>query len=123
MEISNSILDSIDIITKHEIYNAKFDKTIEAKIMKCVNKDIGYYRCDYKGTTLYAYSNNLSIIYRKGNLVYILVPQNDMTKDKLILGFAGNDEAINKDSLMPINNSLLVSVNERERDLKFYYIQ
>lgn len=119
MEISNSILDSIQIITKHQIEKTKFDKTIEAQIIDCLNEETGYYRCSYQDATIYAYSNNLDIIYKKGNYVYILIPENNMSKHKIILGLTGGSSYEYID--LPDSKSLLVSVQEDQKNLKFIY--
>lgn len=119
MQIGNSIIESIQIIAKYEVENAKFDKTIEAEIITCIDENIGYYRCNYKGAIIYAYSTNLDIIYQKGNLVYILIPENDITKNKIILGFAGASNQ--SDFLPPSSKSLRVSVEQEQQNLAFSY--
>lgn len=118
-QLSNSILESIQIISKHQIEKAEFDKTIQAEILNCIDKNIGYYRCNYKGAIINAYSSNLDIIYQKGNFVHILIPQNDTSKNKVILGLAGIGAT--SSASLPISNSLSVTVDEQEKDLKFSY--
>ena len=54
--------------------------------MSCEDATIGKYRCRYQDAIIYAYSNNTDVTYTKGSSVYILVPGNDMTKEKTILG-------------------------------------
>lgn len=117
MDFGNNILDAIKIMAQHQVKTAKFDKTIEAKVISCIDENLGQYRLDYCGAIIYAHSTNLDILYQKGNDVYVLVPENDMTKNKIILGLASAG-ALTKDS-MPINTSLDVSVVEQQQNLKF----
>jgi hypothetical protein len=41
MGISEKILDAIDILIDASLNNAKYDKTIEAQIVSCINADKG----------------------------------------------------------------------------------
>jgi hypothetical protein len=68
------------------VEKAGYDKTIQAQILSCEDATIGKYRCKYQDAIFYAYSNNISTTYSKGAYVYILVPGNDMKKEKTILG-------------------------------------
>jgi hypothetical protein len=41
---------------------------------------------EYQDSTIIAYSNDIETTYSKGSCVYILVPNNDLSKQKTILG-------------------------------------
>lgn len=86
MSINEKVLDAIELLTKNSVQKAKYDKTIQAQILSCEDSTIGKYRCRYQDATFYAYSSNLDLTFSKGSEVYILVPGNDMSKEKTILG-------------------------------------
>lgn len=84
--IESSICKAIDIIVKKAVNQASYDKTIQATILSCVDATIGKYKVKYQDSTFYAYSGNSDTTYTDGSNVYILIPGNDMKKDKTILG-------------------------------------
>ena len=90
--IEQNICDAIEVITNNIVSKAGFDKTIQATIITCVNEATGKYKIKYQDSTLYAYAGDSEKKYSKGNRVYVLVPGNDMTKDKTILGIVGQSE-------------------------------
>ena len=86
MKYENQILDAIETIVDHKVNSAGYDKTIQAKIINCVDATIGKYKVQYQDSIFYAYSGSSEINYVDGSEVYILVPSNDMSRDKTILG-------------------------------------
>lgn len=88
--IEKQICDAIDIIVQKAIAQADYDKTIQATIINCVDATIGKYKVKYQDSFFYAYSNNLETTYSNGSMVYILIPGNDFSRDKTILGTTKN---------------------------------
>ena len=86
MSISSKILDAIELLTQNSIKKAAYDKTIQAQIISCQDETIGKYKCRYQDAIIYAYSNSIDTKYSEKAYVYILVPDNDMSKEKTILG-------------------------------------
>lgn len=82
----NQICEAIEYIVNHAIADAGFDKTIQATIVNCIDETIGQYKVKYQNSTFNAYSNSTEVSYLSGTEVYILVPQNDMSNTKTILG-------------------------------------
>ena len=62
------------------------DKTIKATIVRCVDATIGKYVVKYQDSSFYAYSYNTDRTYTAGTAVYILIPGNDMSQEKSIVG-------------------------------------
>ena len=85
MSIEQNICQSIDIIVQKRIEEASFDKTIQATILNCEDASIGKYKIKYQDSTFAAYSSGSDILYADGTEVLILIPGNDMSKDKTIL--------------------------------------
>ena len=86
MSASSQILDAIELLTNNSIKKAAYDKTIQAQIISCEDETIGKYKCRYQDAIIYAYANGADVSFGKGAQVYILVPGNDMNKEKTILG-------------------------------------
>ena len=118
--IENSICQAIDIIVQRAIEQASYDKTIQATVVSCVDATIGKYKVRYQDSTFYAYSGSSDITYTDGSNVYVLIPGNDMAKDKTILGttkklginyvaVAEGDEAYE-----PIGNNCIETTNTFE---------
>ena len=79
--IEEIICQTIDIIVNRAIEKAKFDRTILAQIIKKIEP--GKYRVKYMDGIFYAYSNNE---YLEGSNVYVLIPEGDFNKEKIIIG-------------------------------------
>lgn len=86
MQYEDKILEAVDMIVQNAVSKASYDRTIQGKVLKCEDSTIGKYKVQYQDSTFYAYSNNFSTIYTEGMEIYILIPANDMSRDKTILG-------------------------------------
>lgn len=84
--IGNEFLEAIDIIASSKINSAGFNRTIQATIIQCQDATIGKYKVRYQDGIFYAYTQNSSVSYSKDTLVYILIPNGDMSSQKIILG-------------------------------------
>ena len=87
----NQILNAIETIVNNTVENAGYDKTIKARILERTNPDIGEYKVRYQDSTFYAYSADVEIKYMKDTMVYILVPNNDMSQIKTIISAVDKD--------------------------------
>lgn len=85
-KIENQLLDAIQTVVDSAISKAGYDKTIQATIVKCVNESSGKYVVKYQDGVFYAYSSNSEISYTKGSNVYVLIPGNDTSAIKTIIG-------------------------------------
>lgn len=86
MNVNDKILDAIDILIKAAIKEAKYDRTIQAKVEKLIDTSKGIYKCYYQGSTFNAYMNNKNEVLQQGDTVFILISQNDMSNQKTIIG-------------------------------------
>lgn len=82
----NKLIDAIETIVDSKVANAGYDKTIQAKIINCIDPTIGKYKVQYQDSTFYAYANSTETTFANGADVYVLIPNNDMSRDKTILG-------------------------------------
>ncbi len=94
----NMILDAVQTIVDNAVSNATFDKTIQGTVKKVVDETIGKYIIKYQDSAFFAYSTNTNTTYPVGSLVYVLIPNNDMEREKTILG------SVNKLGIDYVNN-------------------
>lgn len=116
-DITQIICNSIDIIVTERLAKAPFDRTIMGIIQSFegVNnneqKASAKYKISFQDSTFYAYDSIKTQRYNKGDLVYILVPENDFSKQKVIIGLAESGAFIPEDSLKDKDANLLIDLN------------
>lgn len=95
--LQDAILDAIDYLTEEKMSKLTLDKTIVAIVVK--RKDVlqNTYYIKYQDNSNLVATAQGDTVYKAGQQVYVLVPQNDLSKDKIILGTASSDSA-NTDS-------------------------
>lgn len=84
--IANYLCDAIEVYAKKYVAEAPFDKTIKATIISCTSESKGEYKCKYQDAQILAYASDPGVSYTENTMVYILVPRNDMTETKTIIG-------------------------------------
>ena len=90
MNYEENILAAIQTIVNDAVDHASYDRTIQATIKKVVDATTGKYRIAYQDSVFYAYATSADITYSVGTNVYVLIPGNDMSKTKTILGTVDN---------------------------------
>lgn len=86
MSYEDKICEAISLMVDKAVSEANFDRTIQAIVQECSDASIGKYKVKYQDSTFYAYATSSDVTYTNGSNVYVLVPSNDMTRDKTILG-------------------------------------
>ena len=84
-EYQNSILDAIDYLIDNKICRLDRDKTIIGSVVGCNNTLTGDYKIAYGNSYIEAYSQN-GESYNNNDSVYILIPSNNASDKKIILG-------------------------------------
>lgn len=84
--ISQNLINAMGIIAEDAVKKAGYDKTIQVQILSCQDQAQGKYRCRFQDAIFYAYSNNPQVTYTSGSFVYVLVPGNNMSGKKNIVG-------------------------------------
>jgi hypothetical protein len=89
-QISNAILTAIDILTDKKISEAGYDKTYVAKF---ISRDAASKECllECQGVEIKALSES---DYKQDDLVYVTIPQNDLTKLGTVIGKATADSSL-----------------------------
>lgn len=84
----NQVLDAIDIVVQAAIQSAGYDRTISATIMECIDSERGLYKVKYQDAIYTASAEDPSKKYTQNSQVYVLIPENDYSKHKRIIGTA-----------------------------------
>lgn len=91
-QIEEIFCDAVQLMVDNAVSKAGYDATIKATILSCSNALTGEYKIKYQDNTLTAYSLNADTTYKKGALVYVQVPNNDLKNRKSIIGAVKSDD-------------------------------
>lgn len=129
--LQETILKAIDAVVTQRNNDLKLDKTITGIIQKNAGIKKGgkpVYEVEYSGGIIEAMTQYVDDIYTPKTSVYVLVPQGDFSKDKIIIGRASAIQtdrtssvvaaAVNKYSITG-SNLLESTSNEKLSDLEF----
>ena len=106
-DLQGSLLNAIDYLVNNRIDKINKDVTLTATIKKCTNSLTGEYQINYNGGFLTAYAQE-DTSYSDNQLVYVLVPENDWSKRKLIIGKASQ---VTEDNNITFVSSLVGDYN------------
>lgn len=111
--IQKSINDAISTIVSRRIDALALDKTVIGIIDSYVDPGQGIYKIKCDGGYFNARSQSEDAIYQKGMSVYVQIPQNDMTKEKLIISRANTfrNEIQADVTVSAINNFSIIGTN------------
>ena len=101
--IKDSVYKAIDVIVGKRIEDLHLDKTIEATVEQCLNLTTGKYRLRYGSGLFDAYAG-ANDIYMPNTAVYVLIPENDFSRKKTIIGQANTGTQTNTDELQSITS-------------------
>lgn len=82
--ISEQLLQAMDIITEEKLRQLKYDKTIQATVYSIVDVDAGEYKVRYNGNIFSAFSEDTSKSYSIKDVVYVKVQEGNFSNKKLI---------------------------------------
>ena len=105
--LQNSLLQAIDYLVNNRIDKISRDVTITATIKKANNSLTGEYQVNYNGGFLMAYAQE-GASYSENENVYVLVPEGDFSKKKLIIGQASK---VTEDNNITVVSSLMSDYN------------
>lgn len=92
-ELQKSLLEAMEQFSSYRVKNNIVDtssKVLECEIKEIVNAMNNIYIVSYLGNSYTAFGNT-GTSYEEKELVYVLVPDGDFTKTKIILGSASTD--------------------------------
>lgn len=105
-QIQQVIYDAIEIVVDKKNSQLQFDRTIDCTVEEVVNLSTGEYKVQYLDKVFSAFDTNQSN-YKIGKIVQVLIPQNDFSLKKTILGLKSAEEdlidvVLNKDKVAKV---------------------
>lgn len=88
-ELQDSLLKAIDYLVNNRVQKINKDTTVTCTVKECTNALENQYQMNYNGGFFYAYAQE-GATYSANTSVYVLVPENDWSKRKLIIGKASS---------------------------------
>lgn len=122
-QIQQSIYEAIDVVVEKKNSKLQFDRTIDCVITEVVNLTTGEYKVKYLDSIFSAFDlNNKN--FKVGKLVQVLVPQNDMSQRKTILGAKDSKATSTTDIILDNERVNLVGIpfNEIYSDKQTNYL-
>lgn len=92
MSYQENILQAVDMVVSQRLNEMSFDKTIVCKVEDDTNASKGEYTVSYQAMTMVVYAANPEEEYKKGQQVYVTVPQGDFNLRKIIIGYVSSSE-------------------------------
>lgn len=86
-----ALIKAIETISKSQVDSLATDKTVTATIASCSDLLTNEYKVSYNGGIMTVYGTS-GKTYSKGSSVYVLVPEGDFTKKKIIIDSASYKE-------------------------------
>lgn len=106
-EVQDPIIRAIDFLVKNRLQKIDRDKTIVAKVVFASDAMTSQYKLEYNNGYIYAYGQD-NTTYEDGKDVYVLVPEGNFSKKKIILGYADN---ITNDGNITVVSALMSDYN------------
>ena len=91
-QLQETILKAIDAVVTQRNNELKLDKTITGIVKKNIGKrgTKPLYQVEYAGGIIEAVTQNAEDVYTPHTSVYVLIPQSDFSKEKVIIGRASS---------------------------------
>lgn len=86
--LQDSLFDAMGILAESAAKKAQGAITIDCVITRILNLSTGKYEVDYLGNLLIVYAGTPNVQYKVGDKVYILVPDGDFSKQKVIISLS-----------------------------------
>lgn len=85
--VANNIIDAVSTIIDRKLSGLVYDQTVTATIVKVIDASQGSYEVSYQSLIYKAYTDDPSIVYKRGEQVYLLFPSSAPSgAQKQILG-------------------------------------
>ena len=84
-QYSDALLQSVDTLIKKRISESKGAEAVVAEVVDVIDEGLGIYQIEYMGQKIEATSVNAENVYKKGDLITILIPESDLSQNVTIL--------------------------------------
>lgn len=116
--LQESLLNSFEILAKNYVQQAPGTTVIEGVIQQIVNAGTGHYIINYLDNLMEVHSNNPNIQFNLGDKVFVLVPNGDFSKQKIIISMSTPSTMIydssEEDRYMEVSDNLFNNIEDIE---------
>jgi hypothetical protein len=114
-EVTNALTEAIQTISQSNANAKEATLVVEAEITKVIDAGIGTYKVKYLGNIFEATTAHTEIEYSIGDMVYVIIPNGDFGKNKVILSPVTPSTAVyattkDKETYITIGDNLFASV-------------
>ena len=116
-EVTNALTEAIQTISQSTTNAKEATLVVEAEITKVIDAGIGTYKVKYLGNIFEATTAHTEIEYSIGDMVYIIIPNGDFGKNKIILSPVTPSTAVyattkDKETYITIGDNLFAFVDD-----------
>lgn len=105
LNIQNSLFDAMGIFMRTAEENTRAARVLECRIYEILDSSTGKYKVSYLENTFIAHSITKEIYSLEEN-VYVLIPDNNFAKEKIILGNVYATKSKDENSLVFNNEGI-----------------
>lgn len=114
-ELMEALLSAMQTVSEATINKQKITSVIEAEIVEVIDAGLGIYEVSYLGNKFEAAASQTDNSYEIGDIVYILVPDGNFDKNKIILSLvtpsvSEHIDINSQNEYIPLGNNLFKSV-------------
>ena len=118
-DVTNALTSAIQTIAESKVQSKEATLVIEAEIVEVIDEGLGTYKIKYLGNQFEATTAHTEVAYQIGDMVYVVVPNGDFDKNKVILspvapnagGYAYSSSNSSDVSYINIGDNLFRNVN------------
>ena len=115
-DVTNALTTAIQTIAESNVQSKEATLVVEAEIVEIIDEGLGTYIVKYLGNKFNATTAHNEIIYEVGDMVYIIIPNGNFDKNKVILSPVTPSTAVyastqDGDSYITIGDNLFKYIN------------
>lgn len=93
-DVTNALTAAIQTIAESNVQSKEATLVVEAEIVDIIDEGLGIYTVKYLGNKFEATTANTEIIYEINDIVYVIIPNGNFDKNKIILSPVVPSEAV-----------------------------
>ena len=93
-ELTDALTSAMSAIADSSVQSKDATLTIEAEVVEVIDEGLGTYKVKYLGNKFDATTAHTEIVYEVGDMVYVIIPNGDFDKNKIILSPVNSSSAV-----------------------------
>lgn len=100
----SGVLGMINTLAEDAASATQGDKTVTAEVVKIKNPATGEYMVQYQDAIVSAFAAQPTVTYSIGDKVYVLVPEGNLSRKKIIIGYASAQSQLTYAEMQELTN-------------------